>query len=147
LLAVIVWLGLRALEVVGLRFGDLRRRGGYNIIVVRGKGGHINEARVPPNLVEAICFYRRLLIESGIDRRPDDPIFFGLSRFRTSRRVMTPSYRSRRASYLESPIGTWPTSDAMVVYGIPSVTQNNVILIYQAAHDPIIDQRHARHRR
>jgi integrase len=147
LLAVLVWLGLRASEVVALRFGDLRRRGGYDIIVVRGKGGHIDEARVPPNLVEAIRSYRRRLVEFGIDLRPDDPIFFGLSRSGTPRRVkgaivpLSTRELSRIADRYLADIGRDGRRTAAHLLRRTSVT-----LVYQAAHDPLIAQRHARHR-
>ncbi len=95
ILVLLVRLGLRAVEVAGLRLDDIDWRAGE--IVVRGKGRTEERLPLPTDVGEAVADYLR----RGRPRRPEREVFLracaplrGLSPQGVSERVGAPAVRS-----------------------------------------------------
>jgi integrase/recombinase XerD len=147
-LSLLVWTGLRAAELAGIRRGDVKRHGEYAVIEVTGKGDKPALAKINEQLERLVAAYMEALDSAGIAVGSDDPLLFGIGRG-------TPPEPERRSGRL-TPLTTRTieriVDAALAVVGRDGrrtsphlLRRTSVTLVYQASHDVLLAQKHARH--
>jgi site-specific recombinase XerD len=147
-LSFLVWTGLRAAELAGIERGDIRSHGEYRVVEITGKGDKGALVKLTDALDRLVATYLETLDAAGIAVASDDPLFFGITRG-------TPPVVERRGGRI-APLTTRTigriVDEALKAVGREGrrtsphlLRRTSVTLVYQASHDVLLAQKHARH--
>ena len=148
ILSLLVWTGLRAAELAGIERGGVRSHGAYLVVEITGKGDKGALIKLTDELDRLVTAYLAALDAAGVAVASDDPLFFGITRG-------TPPVVERRGGRI-APLTTRTigriVDEALRVIGREGrrtsphlLRRTSVTLVYQASHDVLLAQKHARH--